>query len=348
MVDVAVVGAAGYAGIEAVRLVLGHPRLRLVEATSATDAGARLDDVYPALSGCTDLRFTAPDVERIAGSAQLAFLAVPHTAALELVGPLLERGVAVIDASADFRLRDPAVYETWYETPHTAPHLLDEAVYGLPELNRAKLAGARLVACPGCYPTAAALAAIPALEAGLVRPERVFIDAKSGVSGAGRGVSPTLQFCVVNENLTPYKVAAHRHTPEIEQTLSQVAGTPVRATFAPHLVPMTRGMLVTLFLETAGSTSLALETVEEVYRSRYADEPFVTVHAAGRMPGTREVCGTNRAHIGLALDGRTQTLIVVCAIDNLVKGTSGQAIQCANIMLGFDETEGLGVSAPVV
>ena len=348
MVDVAIVGAAGYAGIEAVRLVLGHPGMRLVAATSTSDAGTRLDEVYPALGGLTDLVFSEPDVDQIAARAEIAFLAVPHTAALKLAGPLLERGTRVVDASADFRLKDPSVYEAWYATPHTAPELLGQAVYGLPELYRAELANARLVACPGCYPTAAVLAALPALEAGVVRFERIVIDAKSGVSGAGRTVSSAMQFCVVNESVAPYKVAGHRHIPEIEQTFSDVVGAPVCVTFAPHLVPMTRGMLVTLFLEIAEPASFTLDRAVDLYGARYASDPFISVHPAGRMPTTREVHGTNRAHVGLAVDKRTGTLIVACAIDNLVKGTSGQALQCANLMLGFGETEGLTLPVPVV
>lgn len=348
MVDVAVVGAAGYAGVEAVRLVLGHERMRLAEITSTADAGSRLDRVYPSLSGRTDLVFTAPDVDRIATLAELAFLAVPHTAALELAGPLLERGVKVVDASADFRLKDPAVYEAWYGVPHTSPELLAEAVYGLPELDRTKLTGARLVACPGCYPTAAILAAMPALEAGIATSEHIVIDAKSGVSGAGRAASAGTHFATVNESVAPYKVAVHRHTPEIEQALAQVAGREVRVVFTPHLVPMTRGLLATVYLRLSAPLSITTEDVFEVYRTRYEAEPFVTVHEPGVMPSTREVSGSNRAHLGVAVDPRTGTLVAVCAIDNLVKGTAGQAIQCANLVLGLEEGDGLAALQPVV
>ena len=348
MIDVAIVGAAGYAGIEAARLVLGHPQMRLVEVTSAADAGTRLDRLYPALSGQTDLVLAEPDVDRIAARAQVAFLGVPHTAALELAGALLDRGVRVIDASADFRLKDPAVYEAWYGVTHTAPDLLAEAVYGLPELDRVALPGARLVACPGCYPTAAILAAFPALESGVADPDHIVIDAKSGVSGAGRTASSGTHFSTVNESVAPYKVAEHRHTPEIEQALSKVAAQDVRVTFTPHLVPMTRGLLATVYLRLSGEMTLSPEDALELYRTRYDVEPFVTVHPAGVMPTTREVSGSNRAHVGVAVDARTGTLIAVCAIDNLVKGTSGQAIQCANLVLGFEETEGLTTPMPVV
>ncbi len=346
MIDVAVVGAAGYAGIEAVRLVLGHPELRLVAATSAADEGRLVSEVYPALAGSTDLAFTAPDSDAIARVASVAFLSVPHTAAMAIVPDLLARDVAVIDLSADFRLKDVSVYESWYDVQHSAPELLADAVYGLPELNRAALTGARIVACPGCYPTASLLAAAPALEAGVCSAEHVIIDAKSGVSGAGRSPSPGVHFCTVNENLAPYKVAGHRHTPEIEQGLSEIVGREVNVTFTPHLVPMTRGLLATAYLPL--DRALTTEEAVALYAERYADEPFVHVRPAGHMPGTHEVSGSNRAHIGVAVDERTGMLIVACAIDNLIKGSSGQALQCANIVLGFDETAGLDRPSAVV
>jgi len=345
MLRAAVIGAAGYTGIETVRLLLGHPGLELTLVTSAAEAGRPVGDVYPALAGC-GLVFEDPDACDIARNAEVAFLAVPHTASLALAPGLLDAGLAVIDLSADFRLEDAAVYEAWYGTPHTAPSLLGSAVYGLPELTRASLAGARLVACAGCYPTASSLAAAPAIEAGLVDPRRIVIDAKSGVSGAGRAPSPTTHFGAANESVRPYSVGSHRHTPEIAQTLSAVAGSPVSVCFAPHLVPMTRGLLATVYLDAVDG--LSVEDAVDAYRARYADEPFVTVHAAGRMPSTHEVAGTNRAHIGIALDAGSRTLVVACAIDNLVKGSGGQAVQCANIALGLDETDGLAGFGPVV
>ncbi len=349
MIDVAVVGAAGYAGIEAVRLVLGHPGMRLALVTSGQEAGRRVDDVYPALSGLSDATFSDPDPDAIAASTDLALLGVPHTASMALTPHLLEAGVRVVDASADFRLKDAAVYEAWYDVAHTAPHLLQEAVYGLPELDRSGLAEARLVAAPGCYPTASILATLPALEAGTSRPSRVVVDAKSGVSGAGRSHSAETHFPFVNESLAPYKVTSHRHTPEIAQALSGVVGCPVRVVFTPHLVPMTRGLLATVYLELSDDASdLTSERAVELYRAHYEGEPFVTVHPAGRMPSTREVSGTNRAHIGVAVDEEAGVLIAACAIDNLIKGTSGQAIQCANLMFGFEETAGLSAPVPVV
>lgn len=345
MIRAAVVGAAGYTGIEMVRLLLGHPEFELTAVTSAAEAGRLVEDVYPALAGC-GLAFEDPDACLLAAAAEVVFLAVPHTASLALAPGLLDAGLTVIDLSADFRLKDAAVYESWYGKAHTAPSLLGVAVYGLPELTRSSLPGVRLVACAGCYPTASALAAAPALEMGLADAGTVLIDAKSGVSGAGRSLSPATRFGAANESVTPYKVGSHRHTPEIAQTLSAVAGSPVKVCFAPHLVPMTRGLLATVYMDAADG--LTLEEAVDAYRSRYADEPFVTVHPAGVMPSTHEVAGGNRAHLGIALDEASGKLVVACAIDNLVKGSGGQALQCANVVFGLDETAGLAVYGPVV
>jgi len=346
VVDVAVVGAAGYAGIEAVRWVLGHPRLNLVMATSAADAGRPLADLYPALGTATDLAFSQPDAAAIAECAKAVVLAVPHTAALSLAPALVEAGVIVIDLSADFRLTDPAVYAQWYGAEHTAPDLLANAVFGLPELDRTKLLDAQLVACPGCYPTATVLAAMPALEGGVGVGVRVVVDAKSGVSGAGRSATATTHFCAADEAIMPYKVAAHRHTPEIEQALGVAAGHELSVVFTPHLVPMNRGLLSTVYLEVEHGFNTA--DAVELYRGRYHAEPFVHVHEAGSMPSTAEVRGTNRASIGVVVDERTSTLIAACAIDNLGKGAAGQGIQCLNAVLGFPETEGLIGPTPVV
>lgn len=346
MVDVAVVGAAGYAGIEAVRLVLGHPRLRLALATSAADEGKSIAGVYPALAGATDVAFSAPDPAAIISHAEVALLAVPHTAALGLVPELLSAGVTVIDLSADFRLADPAAYEAWYGTPHTAASLLEIAVFGLPELDRSGLPGAQLVACPGCYPTATVLAALPAIAGGPATGARVIVDAKSGVSGAGRSATSTTHYVSVNEAVAPYKVATHRHTPEMEQALSLAANRPISVMFAPHLVPMTRGLLSTVYVDVEPGFTSAHAV--ELYRERYASEPFVHVHDAGVMPSTAEVRGTNRAAIGVHVDERTQTLVAACAIDNLGKGAAGQAVQCLNAALGYPETEGFERPMPVV
>lgn len=342
----AVVGAAGYAGIEAVRLVLGHPEIQLAVATSSTDAGVALSTLYPQLLSVCDLRFVPHDDPSVR-DVDVAFLAVPHTAALDLAPGLVEAGVTVIDLSADFRLADPGVYEEWYQVTHTATDLLGRAVYGLPELNRAALSGARLVAAPGCYPTASVLAALPALEAGIVGPGTIVVDAKSGVSGAGRGANATTHYCAASEAITPYKLASHRHTPEIEQSYSQLAGERRLVSFTPHLVPAIRGLLATVYLPL--SAPLTVVEALSLYRDRYADEPFVEVIdiAAGSV-STRSVRGTSKAHVGVAVDTRTNTLVATCAIDNLVKGAAGQAVQAANLALGFDETAGLDSLVPLV
>jgi N-acetyl-gamma-glutamyl-phosphate reductase len=346
MVEVAVIGAAGYAGIEAVRLILGHPRLRLTMATSTADADTLLGELYPGLAGATDLAFCEPDIAAIAAAASVAILAVPHTAALALVPALLAKGVTVVDLSADYRLSDPMVYESWYGTPHTSPELLKRAVFGLPELDRANLLGAELVACPGCYPTATTLAALPAIQSGAAVGGRIIVDAKSGVSGAGRSVSPGSHFVTVNEAVQPYKVGSHRHTPEMEQALSSAAGRELSVMFTPHLVPMSRGLLATVYMDV--ERDFTTEDAVELYRGRYDNEPFVHVHSSGMMPSTAEVRGSNRASIGVSVDSRTHTLVAACAIDNLGKGAAGQAIQCLNAVLGYPETEGFDRSGPVV
>lgn len=346
MKRVAIVGAAGYAGVEMVRLVLGHPELELVVVTSTTDAGTPLSTLYPQLLGACDLAFVPHDDPSVAG-VDVAFLAVPHTAALALAPGLLDAGVTVVDLSADFRLADSSVYEAWYDVAHTEPELLESAVYGLVEMNRSVLPGAKLIAAPGCYPTASVLAALPALEAGLVDGGTIIVDAKSGVSGAGRGTNAVTHYCSASEAITPYKVATHRHTPEIEQSYSQLAGAPRLVSFTPHLVPAIRGLLSTVYLPLARTVGAA--EVLEFYRARYADEPFVEVvdTPAGSV-STRSVRGTNKAHVGIAVDERTNTLIATCAIDNLVKGAAGQALQAANVALGFDEAAGLSTLAPLV
>lgn len=346
MVRAAVVGAAGYTGIETVRLLLGHPGFEVTTVTSAADAGNLVEDLYPGLTGC-GLRFEAPDIAKIAADADVAFLAVPHTAALDIAPALLDAGLKVFDLSADFRLNDAAVYETWYAVHHTAPELLESAVYGLPELSREGLVDATLVACPGCYPTASAIAVAPAYRAGLtIHGGRVVIDAKSGVSGAGRKANAATHYVTANESMRPYGVGSHRHTPEIAQTLAALAGSQVSLCFTPHLVPLSRGLLATAYLQAVDG--LTTEDAVGAYMQAYADEPFVTVHPAGRMPATHDVVGTNRAHVGVAVDEASSTLVVACAIDNLVKGSGGQALQCANIALGFEETTGLAFYAPVV
>lgn len=345
MLRVAIVGAAGYAGAELTRLLLAHPSFELVTVTSTSDAGRGVSELYPALADC-DLTYVEHDAAVVAASAQVAFLAVPHTAAMAMAPALLDAGLTVIDASADFRLHDPELFAAWYATPHTAPDLLDEAVYGLPELWRDSLPEARLVACPGCYPTASLLAAAPAVRSDALISSRVIVDAISGLSGAGRSLSEATHFVNVAESLSAYKVCCHRHTPEIAQGLADLGLPHPSVVFTPHLAPLDRGMLATVYLDV--DPGLLAEEAHELYRQAYADEPFITVCEPGVQPASRHVRGTNRAHIGVALDESSHTLVVTCAIDNLVKGTSGQAVQCANIALGLPETAGLTIPGPVI
>lgn len=351
---VGVVGAAGYAGAELVRLLLGHPVFELAVITSNADAGVPLADVYPAFTGASDLVFSRHDDPELA-ACDAVFLAVPHTAALKQVPSLLAAGVNVFDLSADYRLDDPAIYEAWYGTLHTSPELLAARAFGLPELfasDLAELAARRaageavLVACAGCYPTATSLAAAPAVRMGLVAPgSPVVVDAISGVTGAGKTPSARTHYCHADENLEAYNVCRHRHTPEIEQIL----GLPGRVVFTPHLAPLKRGLLstVTLVLEPSAAGIDAAELVER-YRAFYAGRPCVRVLDAGACPQTASVAGTNGCHVGLALDARTGVLVAMGAIDNLGKGAAGQAVQCANIVMGLDETAGLSLTALAV
>ena len=355
-IKVCVVGSTGYAGIEVCRLVLANPHMELVMATDRKEAGTKLSDIYPSFAGVTDIVLSLPEADKIAEVADVAFLAVPHTASLALTPQLLAAGVSVLDLSADYRIHDPEVYEAWYNTPHTSPELLSQTVYGLPELNREGLLGlaekhaageAVLVAVPGCYPTATALAATPALAAGLAKGDLVISDAISGVSGAGRGCNVRTHYCHANESVEAYGVAKHRHTPEIEQTLSEVAGRQMNVVFTPHLAPLTRGLLATVYIEAADGVTA--EQVQAAYEQRFADEPLVTVLPSGSMPQTSSVFGTGRAQVGVALDARRRSMIVAsCAIDNLGKGAAAQAMQCANIVLGLPETCAVDPAAPLV
>ena len=354
-IKVGIVGAAGYAGAELVRLLLAHPDMEVAAITSNADAGQTLASVYPAFAGVSDLTFTTHDDPMLA-TCDAVFLAVPHTAALAQAPSLLKAGVSVFDLSADYRLSDPAVYEAWYNTPHTSPELLKTRAFGLPELFADDLAAVAsrhaagapvLVACAGCYPTATSLAARPALDAGWVRSDApIVVDAISGVTGAGKGCNARTHFCSADENLEAYGVGKHRHTPEIEQILS----APGRVVFTPHLAPLKRGLLstVTLPLSPEAAATLDTQAAVDFYRERYAGHPFVRVLDAGAMPKTTSVVGTNVCQIGLSVDARTGVLVAVAAIDNLCKGAAGQAVQCANIVFGLDERRGLPSTALAV
>ena len=340
MVNTAVIGGSGYTGIELIRLLSAHPDLKLTCATSRQYEGQPIEDVFPSLRGITDLVFSSPDPLLVARSASVAFTALPHETAMEYIPKLLDQGLKVVDLSADFRLRNAEVYGTWYQT-HTAPRLLEEAVYGLPEIHQDAVRQARLVANPGCYPTSAILVLAPLLHNGWIDPDTIIVDSKSGASGAGRSASVATIFCEVNEAFKAYKIGEHRHTPEIEQELSRLAGRSVTISFTPHLVPMNRGILTTTY------ASLNADIEEKLLFARaqdfYDNAPFVRVLPPGRFPSTSFVTGSNYCDIGYKIDRRTRRVVGVSAIDNLVKGASGQAIQNMNLMLGLEETAGLHI-----
>jgi N-acetyl-gamma-glutamyl-phosphate reductase len=328
----AVVGASGYTGAELLRLLSAHPHLDVAIATSREFAGRAVAEVYPNLTGA--LRFSEADPAALE-ELDLVFLALPHGASMELGARLHKAGVAVVDLSADFRLHDAGAYPEWFGAAHTAPELLGEWVYGIPELHRETITGARAVANPGCYPTAALLALAPLVRAGEIDPATIVISAASGVSGAGRGVNAGVHFSHVDANFKAYGVPGHKHTPEIEQELTALAGEPVMVTFVPHLVPMPRGLLATCVAQARpGADPLAAA------RAAYSGEPFVRVIET--MPETKYTHGSNRCLVTYRLDERTERVIAIAAIDNLGKGAAGQAIQNANLMFGFDESAGLG------
>lgn len=338
MIRAAVAGATGYAGAELVRLLCGHPEVELVAITSRQFAGQRFDRVFPAMAGRVDLRCEEIDPDGLGRRAQVVFTALPHKLPMAIAPQLLAAGCKVIDLSADFRFADARLYESVYQ-PHSAKELLSEAVYGLSELYADEIGRARLVGNPGCYPTSVLLPLVPLVKAGLIDLDSIAADCKSGVSGAGRSPSLTVHHCEVNESFKPYKVAAHRHNPEMEAVLSREAGRPVDLTFVPHLVPMTRGMLATIYARpTAGcSESAVAECLAAFYRGR----PFIRLRPAGAPPDTLHVRGTNYCDIGCVLDARRRRLILMAAIDNLVKGAAGQAVQNMNLMFGLPETAGL-------
>ncbi len=336
MIKVGIVGGTGYTGIELARLVLAHPAMELTCITSRQDAGQPLATQWPQLATRTDLRFCAPDLNLLQ-ACDLVFFATPHGTAMAMAGALLESDVRVVDLSADFRLQDTTVWSHWYGMPHTAGALLAEAVYGLPEVNRERIRSARLVANPGCYPTAVVLGFLPLIERGLLAPDSLIADAKSGVSGAGRKLALGVVYGEVADNFKVYGIDGHRHLPEIIQLLQQCAASPMSLTFVPHLLPMFRGMEATLY-----ATALApLDDIVGLYRERYAGEPFVYVHDADGIPETRAVRGSNACHLGVRYFPDQRRVVVMSAIDNLVKGASGQAVQNANLMFGLPEHQGL-------
>ena len=338
MIKIGIAGASGYTGLELIRLLVGHPGVALTVLTSETFQGQNIAEVFPSLNGIVDLELRPLD-NNIAKDCQVLFLALPHTLAMSKLPDYLQSDCKIIDLSADYRLKDPKAYTDWYSVTHTNPELLEKAVYGLPELHRQAIQSAQLVANPGCYPTSVVLALAPLLKTDWVDLGSIISDSKSGVSGAGRKPSLTNHFAEVNEGISPYGLADHRHTPEMEQELSALAGKSVRLTFSPHLVPMTRGMLSTVYINL--NQAITDEKLVEHYRSFYKGENFIRVLNPGKFASSHHVLSSNFCDIGLKVDSRNQRLIITSALDNLIKGASGQAVQNMNIMLGLDEKTGL-------
>lgn len=338
MIRIAIVGATGYAGAELVRILSAHPEVELTVLTSRQFAGVRFDQVYPAFNGVIDLVCEAYSQDRICDRADVVFMALPHQLPMSFVPEFIEREKKVIDLSADFRFNDATIYETAYQE-HTAKELLASAVYGLSEIYAEQIGKATLIGNPGCYPTSVLLPLIPLLKKGLLDPSTLIADSKSGVSGAGRSLALASHYCEANESIKPYKVAVHRHNPEMDAILSREAQRPVSITFVPHLVPMTRGMLTTIYATPAAN--LQARDVTDCYAAAYSQRPFIRLCSKDRLPDTLIVRGTNYCDIGFKLDERNNRLIIVSAIDNLVKGAAGQAVQNMNIMLGIEETAGL-------
>ncbi|MBL1320249.1 MAG: N-acetyl-gamma-glutamyl-phosphate reductase [Methylophaga sp.] len=339
MIKVGIVGGTGYTGVELLRLLSAHPEVSLDVITSRREVGIAVSELFPNLRGHVDLAFQQPDIEQLA-SCDVVFFATPHTVAMSLVPKLIARNTRVIDLSADFRLKNSTQWEQWYNTAHTCPELIEQAVYGLPEVNRGAIKSAQLVAVPGCYPTATQLGFLPLLEQGIIDPNHLIADAKSGVSGAGRKASIGALLAESADSMKAYSVSGHRHLPEIEQGLSLAAGHDVKLTFVPHLTPMIRGIHATLYATVTKQVDL-----QSLFEQRYANEPFVDVLPAGSHPETRSVRSSNMCRIAVHQPQNSDTVIILSVIDNLVKGASGQAIQNMNIMFGFDESLALNAVA---
>ena len=341
MITAGIVGATGYTGVELLRLLAGHRQVEVSLVTSRELAGTAVASHFPNLRGRFDLDFSAPDAAALAG-CDVVFFATPHAVAMKSAARVLAGGARVIDLSADFRIRDVGCWEKWYGTAHECPELVSEAVYGLPEVNRERIRDARLIAVPGCYPTAIQLALLPLLENNLVDESRLIADAKSGVSGAGRKAAAEYLLCEASESIGAYAVAGHRHHPEIVQGLEAAGGgNPVTLTFVPHLTPMIRGILATCYAPARDPGACSAEMMQSAFERRYADEPFVQVLPRGELPATREVRGSNVCEIAVNYNESTAMAVVLAAEDNLVKGAAGQAVQCMNIAFGWNESEGL-------
>ncbi len=345
-IHVGLIGVTGYTGMELVRLLAGHPHMQLTLASSRAEAGKRLGQHYPFLEKLpgADIHITEPNMDE-ATKCDVVFLAVPHSTAMNMGAELLQKNVKVVDLSADFRLRDAAMYEAWYNVPHTQQDALRHAVYGLPELYASEIAEAQLIANPGCYPSAAILGLYAALKHQCIRTDDIVIDAKSGTTGAGRKASVGTLFCEVSDTFKAYNLGKHRHTPEIEQELSAIAQSPLILSFNTHLLPINRGILATMYTKLI--KDMSLEAVHDIYTTTWQDSPWIRVLPMGHLPEVRHVRGTMFCDIGLVVDARTQRLLVVSAIDNVCRGASGQAIANANLMMGLPMDTGL-VLAPLM
>lgn len=335
-IQVGIVGATGYTGVELLRLLAGHPQVQVKLITSRSEKGMPVAELYPNLRGHVDLTFVEPDIEQL-GACDIVFFATPHGVAQSMMASLMKHKARVVDLSADFRIRNVPLWEKWYGQTHGAPEWVGQAVYGLPEVNRKAIAGAKLVAAPGCYPTSVQLGFLPLLEKGHIDLRSLIANAASGVSGAGRQAKIDNLFSEMGESFKAYGVVGHRHLPEIEQGLSDIAGQDTQLTFVPHLLPVTRGIHSTLYA-TLKQTDIDLQ---KLFEDRYRDEPFVDVLPAGVFPQTRTVKGSNRCQLAVVRPQQRDTVVILSVIDNLTKGAAGQAVQCMNIMCGFSETSGL-------
>jgi len=337
---VGIIGATGYTGVELLRLLLRHPEVEVTVLTSQKYAGLPIDQVFPSVMKDFQLRCEELNLDQISKKTDFIFTAVPHKTAMETVPLFVQRGKRVVDLSADFRFKDPTVYEKWYQK-HTCPELLAESVYGLPELHREKIRKAKIVGNPGCYPTGGLIGLIPLVIRGMISYETIVVDSKSGVSGAGRDVVLGSLFCEVNEGVKAYNIFKHRHLPEIEGELSQLAKKKITVNFVPHLIPMDRGILTTLYVNF--NQKVKADDVVNVFEEYYREEPFIRLYPNGKIPNTKDVRGSNYCDIGIVVDEYDGRGVIVTAIDNLVKGASGEAVQNMNIMLGYPETMGLEV-----
>ncbi len=339
MLNCAVLGATGYTGAELTKLLLRHPHVRVSNLTTRQEKPIPLNEILSGVSKAIKLKITPYAFDEVKKKADVVFLCLPHTEAMTTADQFLSAGKVVIDLSADFRIKDKRTYEKWYAVEHTNAERLSEAVYGLSEVYRTKIKKADLIANPGCYPTGPSLALIPLLRKKLIDPKTIIINAASGVSGAGKKLVTATQFCEVTENYSAYKVNKHQHMPEIEQTLSEAAGKPVKITFVPHLLPVHRGILATIYLEQAAKASEA--KVRQALEDAYGGEPFVRIRPEGRFPSLKDVQHTNFCDIGVTADSSTGRIVILTAIDNLIKGAAGQAVQNMNIRFGFPEEAGL-------